>query len=296
MYGLCVSSEVPLSPDPPVPPASAPTDVVIRFESLNALTSKPVTSAVKVTGEDAHVEIPRLVRFQVKGGREIAVDPARGASPRELRNCLLGPAFALVLHHRGLLPLHASGVLVDGRGVLFAGPSGIGKSTLAAHFRTRGYPILADDTAVLSAVDATGYRAWRGTSWLNLRVDAADRFGYRRSSDELEIDRAGKVQVPFAADSGSEGVPVAVVYVLGDGPPGIVRLRGMEAVQAVVSNTFAESYLTFLRLGAAHLTRWTAFAERSAIFAVSRRRGYDVFDDEAAALERHFTDEIARGA
>jgi len=42
----------------------------------------------------------------------------------------------------GGLPLHAAGVVVEGRGVVFLGPSGAGKTTLAS---TSPFPVLSDE-------------------------------------------------------------------------------------------------------------------------------------------------------
>lgn len=66
---------------------------------------------------------------------------------------LFGPVFAWALRRRGFLPLHASAVTFAGRSVLFLGPAGAGKSTLAAGFALDGLAVASDDTAV---VDASG--------------------------------------------------------------------------------------------------------------------------------------------
>jgi hypothetical protein len=62
---------------------------------------------------------------------------------------LTGPALGVVLRLRGVLALHASAVVVRGRAVGFVGPGGAGKSTLAALFGLRGYPVLTDDVLAL---------------------------------------------------------------------------------------------------------------------------------------------------
>src|SRR6185436_12200791 len=56
-----------------------------------------------------------------------------------------GPATAAILYQRGILPLHASAVLIDGELVAFLAPSGTGKSSLAAAFVTDGAVLFADD-------------------------------------------------------------------------------------------------------------------------------------------------------
>lgn len=64
---------------------------------------------------------------------------------------------------RGVL-VHACGLVLDGRGLLFLGTSGAGKSTTAKLWRERGgVTILSDDRIVIRA-EGAGYRIY-GTPW-----------------------------------------------------------------------------------------------------------------------------------
>ncbi|MBE9118218.1 hypothetical protein IQ249_20190 [Lusitaniella coriacea LEGE 07157] len=63
---------------------------------------------------------------------------------------LLGPILGFVLRLRGSVCLHASGVAIRDRAVLFLGQAGAGKSTTAAAFAQSGYPVLCDDVAALT--------------------------------------------------------------------------------------------------------------------------------------------------
>lgn len=63
---------------------------------------------------------------------------------------LLGSVLAFVLRLRGMVPLHASAVVIGDRAVLFAGSAGAGKSSTAAAFAVLGYPILSDDIVCVS--------------------------------------------------------------------------------------------------------------------------------------------------
>jgi hypothetical protein len=62
---------------------------------------------------------------------------------------LLGPVLGLVLALRGTYCLHASVIAVEGKAVALLGPPGAGKSTTAAAFARRGYPVLSEDLAAL---------------------------------------------------------------------------------------------------------------------------------------------------
>ena len=68
----------------------------------------------------------------------------------DVRLFLLGSVMGALLHQRGWLPLHGSAIrLPDGTAAIFMGPSGVGKSTLAAAFRRRGYAVAADDVSLI---------------------------------------------------------------------------------------------------------------------------------------------------
>ena len=62
---------------------------------------------------------------------------------------LLGPILGFVLRRRGITCLHASAVAIDGEAIALVGSGGAGKSTTAACFAQRGYPVLCDDVSAL---------------------------------------------------------------------------------------------------------------------------------------------------
>lgn len=62
---------------------------------------------------------------------------------------LAGSVHSAIAAINGFTALHASAVEVDGKAIAFTGPSGAGKSTTAAALRSRGLPIVADDTLVV---------------------------------------------------------------------------------------------------------------------------------------------------
>ena len=56
----------------------------------------------------------------------------------------------LALGNRPALLLHAGGAVVAGRGILVAGPSGSGKSSVSAALAVAGYPVWGDDAVIVS--------------------------------------------------------------------------------------------------------------------------------------------------
>jgi hypothetical protein len=88
-------------------------------------------------------------RYLVQRGRHILIHPLAGARDESVRLYLYGAAMSAVLLQRGLMPLHASAVVIAGCGVAFVGASGQGKSTLAASLTARGCAFLSDDKITL---------------------------------------------------------------------------------------------------------------------------------------------------
>jgi serine kinase of HPr protein (carbohydrate metabolism regulator) len=73
----------------------------------------------------------------VKCGRSIVVQPNPEASRVEIETFLMGTIAGILLHQRGIMPLHGSCVEINDAAIALTGPSGRGKSTLAAALARR---------------------------------------------------------------------------------------------------------------------------------------------------------------
>jgi hypothetical protein len=104
--------------------------------------------------------------------RVITVCRSYGADPGLLRIFLEGNILAHALAADGLLALHASAVEVDGRALAIIGPSGMGKSTLAALLCAAGAGLVSDDVLRVDSGDP-GPMCFPGTRALRLRPAAA---------------------------------------------------------------------------------------------------------------------------
>lgn len=85
---------------------------------------------------------------------------------------LLGGVVAFIARLRGLVPVHASAVVIDDQAVLFAGAAGAGKSSIASAFAVLGYPVLSDDVVVIDD-SSDGIVAYPSRARLSLWPDSA---------------------------------------------------------------------------------------------------------------------------
>jgi hypothetical protein len=82
-------------------------------------------------------------------GSRILCRPEPGIPDYAVRHMLLDQTLPLVLSRRGCAVFHASAVETEHGALVFSGPSGRGKSTLAGYFARQGYPLITDDCLAL---------------------------------------------------------------------------------------------------------------------------------------------------
>jgi hypothetical protein len=193
-------------------------------------------------------------RFLAAGGRSVVVEASPGAAESAVRLYLTGSVLGAIWLQRGLLPLHASAVqLPGGACVAFAGVSGAGKSSLAAHFAQAGHRIVADDVCVLAERDG-GYSVWPGPARVKLAPDAVASL----NRDSSVLERAGGTREKYHLEAGAdaagrgEPVPLSGIFLLswGDGPPRTIALKGLDAVDVVGGHTYRQEFVRPLGLEA----------------------------------------------
>ena len=211
-YGLRIRSGIAL-PFAAASPAGEP-DLDIRIGAVSATLAGPRFSLR--TWEAAsgrflmHVE--GVARYFVREGREIVVEPT-GDDAGARNTFLLGSVFAACLKQRGILTLHASAVATDAGAVLFAGHSGIGKSTLLAALVDRDYPMLADDVTGIVPDGGGAPLALPAFPCVRLWSDAVEVLGWQGRTGERVREGMEKHQAPVACFREAP-LPVRAVVVL----------------------------------------------------------------------------------
>jgi len=289
LFGLCVEAELSL---PELVPAddNQPADVAIRLGALpDGLTAD---SGASMADAAMVLNIPDVARYLISDGRDILVEALAGESERNIRLFLLGSAFGALLHQRGLLPLHANAIEVDGRAIGFLGHSGAGKSTIAAWFHDRGHPILADDVCVVTFGDDGRPLAHPGIPRFRLWRDALERRGGDADQYQRSFDGMDKYDVPTSLGPTRDPIALDRLYLLGKSEPdallpAIRRLSGVAAVDALIANTYRGFYLRLMGGAARHATACIALARAIPIYTADRIWGHDCLDAEAMKLDAH---------
>ncbi len=130
------------------------------------------------------------------------------AKPAERRKLERGGVKLLLRQLNGKLALHASAVELAGRALVLAGPSGRGKSTLAAALCKHGAKLVADDAVAIDLVDGSAFvTATESEHWL-------DPASLRALQLVTDADEGTKTPVAAPSVSGERTIPVAGIVAL----------------------------------------------------------------------------------
>ncbi|CCH54016.1 HPr kinase [Fibrisoma limi BUZ 3] len=150
-YGLIISSEIPLPPLVSIEPTTA--DVFIRRGSIPVGPTLVSTKAYRA-GLNARfaqegtgrllLEWAPIISFLAINGEELIVD-TNYSDEDTVALFTLSEAIGLLLFQRGYFLLHGSAVQVNGKGVVFVGVPGAGKSTTVAAFAQKECKVISDD-------------------------------------------------------------------------------------------------------------------------------------------------------
>lgn len=275
VYGLTVATWIPF-PELDSAPADAPVDAVFRLgEVAPALAAPQFTGACfQAAPGQLLAWIGGVARYLAVEGREIVVQPEAGSIESDLRALLLCSPMGGLLHQRGLLPLHASAIATPRGAVVFMGNSGRGKSTLAAHFRQRGFRVLTDDIAVVR-FDAAGVPFTEpGLPQFKLWPNSVSELGESTEALPRLRPQMEKRTLAFPDSFCREALPVARIYALeSDNQRPDIHLQTqpvLDRVRLLLDHTYRAQYLPGLGLQKPHFKSLSRVAAAVPVTRVTR--------------------------
>jgi len=283
VFGLKIKSEIPL-PAPLFPKhlSKFKPDVVIEYGKTPEALTNPQIKGVRFQAGPGELllRVDGVAHYYVQDGCRITIMPEAGAMDDNILLFLIGSAMGALLHQRNILVLHASAIVVNGESVLFSGPSGIGKSTLAAGFHQLGHPFLSDDVCAITT--SNGQPAvMPGFPRLKLWADVLKKL--KTDKEELKRVRWGrdleKYYLPIERIQDAP-VPIKSVFILETTHTDkmeITALNGGKKIDPIIDNTYRLRFLEGLGGKKDHFKQCAAVAARSAVYRTVRpKKGFFV--------------------
>lgn len=242
-YGLNLTSTLSL---PELVSGEGKVDVCIEIDRRKSLAHREYSPILctDASPNRIHLTWGAVGDLLIEEGCRITVIPAPNADENDLRLFVLGSGLGVLLHQRGLLVLHASGVAIHDRIVGFTGAKGRGKSTMAASLHRCGYPLISDELLVVR-FDAKGRPlAIPGSPQMRLWSDALVGIGGHPDSAVRVRSGIDKFSVS-ATKIATEVLPFYSLYLLDIGEELSVQLTSpSEAFFGVMQHLYVYRFGT----------------------------------------------------
>jgi hypothetical protein len=236
--------ELPLLQDPS--PGLHPVNIRLGSVPNHLPDAVEVDPDCFATPSQYFLRIPGIARYLVNRGAEVVIEPDANALLLDVRAYLLGSLFAVLCQQRGLLPLHASAVSHRGKVVAFAGNSGQGKSSLAAHLAQRGFTVVSDDICLIDPTHANQAIVIPTAPWLKLWRNSLEKLGRHTEGLERVFSEDEKYRVPLEDTRAPEPIHT-LMFLEGDAASSApsLQIEAVSAVEAVplMMNLIHQAYL-----------------------------------------------------
>lgn len=291
-YGLRIESEIELHRHIQ---ASGPADVWINYRdsSSTGFEDKPDDSdCFNRPGCKVWVR-PKMTRYTwenfgtavVRDGSHIVVDPLPDIDGMDFMPFITGALMGHLLHQRGLMVLHGSSMVINGKGVAFLGDKGAGKSTLAVHLHERGHELLSDDLVPLE-FDNDKILTYRGFPRIKLWPDSVESLGVK--SEELPRISRFFDKRAFECKSGSNSEPVRLekIFILNqDREVSLAECLSRNAFIELARHTYLNRYLEATDSTALSFRQCEIIAKSIPVYSLNRPHDYGQSSEIASLIE-----------
>jgi hypothetical protein len=205
-------------------------------------------------------------------GSSVIIEPMTDDMDR-LRVFVIAGAMSAILHQRGYAVIHGNAVVMNDQAYIFSGPSGIGKSTLAATFHQRGFGLLADDIVAIR-FDEEGI-PWALPSFPHVKLweDAIESLELSEEERIPLFDRITKFVVPMSQAFYPKPCRVMAYYSLHKTQGRslyLEPLKGAAAFSEIQLNVFRDYYLGLMGKLKQHFELGMALAKKIKTYRLYR--------------------------
>lgn len=185
-------------------------------------------------------DIKDVAIYHIYNGDTVVIEPYENSSFKQIKLYILGSVMGMVLIQKNRVAIHGGGIVINGKGCVFTGEKGAGKSTITTALRKKGYKFIADDVC---SIDSDNFKIHHGFPYQKLCEDAMTKLGY--DIDKFQPFRGdlniNKYMVPAFHEFTKEDVKLDAIFELSVGDVDEVQIEevlGAEKMNKLIDNIF----------------------------------------------------------
>ena len=190
----------------------------------------------------------------------------------------------MILLQQNRVAIHGGGIVVDGKGCIFTGQKGAGKSTITTVLRKKGYKFIADDVCSINMGDVNTISP--GFGYQKLCEDAMGKLGY--NIDDYEPFRGdldvNKYIVPAFDEFTKEEVPLEAIFELSVGDVEKVEIEevlGASKINKILENIFRIEILKFAGgIDPSYFKKCLNIAKNTRLYKITRPKNVFSVEDQ----------------
>ncbi|WP_420149624.1 serine kinase [Spirosoma sp.] len=287
-YGLIIGSDIALTYLKEVEPTTV--DLIVK---RGPLVSNPALQSTKLHRAGLYAQVAqdgperiwldwgKLGQFMALGGSKLIVDLT--TSDESLLSLFtMSEAFGLLLFQRGDFLLHGSAMQLNGKGVIFLGEPGAGKSTTVAAFANKGVSIMSDDMVCIR-INETGI-PYLIPAFPQIKIWGKSVDGLQLTKTNLDRVREGvnKFSWHESVSFEEKAVPLERIFVLAPASPSETTLQEVPKSQRPVELLSYFPLPESLLQGEAlkkHFEKSVTIAQKVALYKLSRPANFDKLNE-----------------
>jgi hypothetical protein len=275
-YGLNIASEFEIPGGMRLEHALADTDIIIRAGDASIGAVEAVNGPYSRNGKALLFDAAGVALYYAPSPEQLFIEPYHGANAQDVSELLIATALPMLIWMRGGILLHAAGIVPAGldKAIAIAGPSGVGKSTLAAGLIVAGGRLVGDDSL-----------------WLTLHGDAPIVSGLSATLFRSNGPNIPRIETAIPLESQLEDAQLAAIITLRlaeeNTAPSLNRLHGANAIEALLKNRHRPKIPAILGLEAALLPQTMLHCRTLPIYEFTIQKG------DVAGSQQHIASMIS---
>ncbi|WP_422006013.1 hypothetical protein [Roseivirga pacifica] len=214
------------------------------------------------------------IKALINSDNEIFVDTKNNLPPKVTQHVLLQGILGLWLLRRGEFAIHGCTIKNGDSAVIFAGVSGVGKSTIAAACYDLGYQILSDDVSLIELTPNSIPSVIPSFPIIKVTPETLNKVIQNKTSNLSPIPVIDKYEAQLGDQFHPNKLKLEAVYCLSTSDEvnklHFEALSGGEKIFSLLSNTYRNFMIDATNTGAKHFDFCAKLASITNIYSITR--------------------------